>query len=545
MAPKLAGRLVSGLTVGAGIALGVSWATQGCYTATEGRSPDPNGFYYPVGLATSHDRKTLYVVNSDFDLRYNGGTLQAYDLKRLRGDAARLVAANLDPSGTPPEPPIPFTSGASWQDSCTSKALSGSVPGQTCAPPVDSTQYVLASVVIGAFATDLKLNPASNRLFMPVRGSATVTWADVTSGGLPDCGAGADRRCDARHQVGNDPNSLFNSRHVTMPGEPFGMAFSDDATVIAVTHQTDTKTSLLTTGLGNPAGDPTMQFVLDGVPGGGNGIVAVPHDPAAVRRCEDPGGAAPCIRQAFLQTSRAAAEIDLLRYYDDDGSSVHRPFLQKEIAYGLSANSGGADSRGIVVDDTPRRACHKKAMTQAEHVACGQRPARVFIANRTPASLVVGEIGEVATDGSYDPDRLVVTGNVPLSQGPSKVYLAPIIDASGHYSVRVFIACFESATVYVYDPDAQAVENVIHTAPGPFAMAFDSFDLDNVAVHGVSPEDFKNKGGTLDTTYRFAYIASFTQSFVQVVDLDDSQPNRDTFERVVFTFGPPTNPIGQ
>jgi hypothetical protein len=46
--------------------------------------------------------------------------------------------------------------------------------------------------------------------------------------------------------------------------------------------------------------------------------------------------------------------------------------------------------------------------------------------------------------------------------------------------------------------------------------------------------------------YRFAYVASFTQSFVQMIDLDDSLPgiSPQTYENVVFTLGQPTPPKG-
>ena len=43
--------------------------------------------------------------------------------------------------------------------------------------------------------------------------------------------------------------------------------------------------------------------------------------------------------------------------------------------------------------------------------------------------------------------------------------------------------------------------------------------------------------------YRFAYIASFTNSFVQVLDLDNFERSA-TFERVVYTLGRPTTPKG-
>jgi hypothetical protein len=186
---------------------------------------------------------------------------------------------------------------------------------------------------------------------------------------------------------------------------------------------------------------------------------------------------------------------------------------------------------------------------------------------------VLGEIGETSAngDGSFDPDRLVITGSVPLQFGPSRVYLAPIVDATGRYALRVFVACFDSNEIFVYDPEAGVIENTIATGPGPFAMAFDPFSLDDVAQNNVvkadprqSDPDLKANTG-IDVSsaaggpaslkrYRFAYVASFTYSYVQVIDLDDSvfepcpgDPTEScnvTFERPVFSLGQPIAPKG-
>jgi hypothetical protein len=159
--------------------------------------------------------------------------------------------------------------------------------------------------------------------------------------------------------------------------------------------------------------------------------------------------------------------------------------------------------------------------------------------------MLTGEIGEPSSSGdsTYDPDRLVVYGNVPLSVGPSRLYLAPIVDADGNLALRVFIVCFDSATIYVYDPSLDVLENIIRVGPGPFAMAFDPFDLREAALHHPVPADPREP--TLDLKrYRFAYVASFTQSYIQVLDLDNSRAKKNTFEKVVFTLGLPTLPKG-
>jgi hypothetical protein len=545
--------------VGAGAAAA---GVQACYSAGAGSGPPPNAFYFPVGLAVSQGApskdgkfqlsqagKFLYAANSDFDLQWNGGTLQSYDLGRIRADAAQLIDINLGKGGGFADGGPAFSSGG---PGC---AQSG--PGipleETCAPPVNAegSGYVKDHAIIGAFATDLQVGLKGSRLFVPVRGDDTLTWADLDDAtGKIDCHQGSDGRCSADHQAGSvlDPG---NTRPATLPGEPFGMAQTEDQTALAITHQADTKTSLLLAGSQQPYAPPSMQFVLDGVPLGGDGIAAVPHDPwAGFRLCEAVKDQPPCVRPAFLQTSRSVAEVDLLRYYDDDGSSLTRPFLAKEVAYGVTTNGGGFDSRGIAIDKSPRAACRARlpAGMSTSHddpawIACGQVPARVFIANRSPPSLVVGEVGGPSRtgDGTYDPDRLTLTGNVPLSDGPSKVYVAPVVlkasgGGAGVLAVRVFIVCFDSSVIFVYDPDAQAVENVIFVGPGPFAMAFDPFDPDAMATNAVPTAD------ATGMTYRFAYVASFRDSFVQLLDLDQNSPA--TYEHVVYTLGTPTPPKG-
>jgi hypothetical protein len=177
-------------------------------------------------------------------------------------------------------------------------------------------------------------------------------------------------------------------------------------------------------------------------------------------------------------------------------------------------------------------------------VACARKPARAFIANRSPAALLVGDIGVTeGVDGAYDPDRLLIHTTIPLAAGPSKVYLAPIVDKDGRFALRVFVICFDAAMLFIIDPETGMLENVVRTGPGPFAMAFDPFTLDGVAKNDLVAPDTRDPGRGL-LRYRFAYLASFTQSFVQIIDLDDAQPNRATFEKVVFTLGVPTNPKG-
>ena len=70
-------------------------ATTDCYSTGDGTAPPLDQLYYPVGLQVSAGGTALYAVNSDFDLQYNGGTFQSYDLGLIRQHAVKLIA---DPS---------------------------------------------------------------------------------------------------------------------------------------------------------------------------------------------------------------------------------------------------------------------------------------------------------------------------------------------------------------------------------------------------------------------------------------------------------------
>lgn len=535
-----------------------------CYSGGgRGQPPPSNTFYFPTGLAVSSDQ-ILYAANSDFDLKWNGGTLQSYDLRQLRIDVARLIQANSSGETSPPS--IPFIDPTQWHPNCQLSPPSGGLPlGEACSPPVDSAAYFKHSVTIGAFATDLQLSLAggasgtARRLFAPVGGDESLTWADVGVAADPNdpfaisCGQDSEGRCDANHRVGNDPTQAGDTRQVTMPDGPFGMAQTEDGTAIALTHQTAAAISLATTGLGAPSLDvPALKYVLSGMqvgltfvtpPTGGSGIAAVPHDPDGPEKpCEQVADAPPCLRPAFLETFHSIAEVDLLRFYDDDGTQAHQPFLQREGIFNLTANAGGTDSRGIVTDPTPSIAC--KAQGLLDPASCAmQYPPRVFFSTRTPPALTVGHIGDFQiNDGTFNPDQLVITRNVPLPPGPSNVYLAPIVNQAGAFELRVFVVLFDSSQIAVYDPNAadESAVTLINVGPGPFAMAFDAFSFDDVARQAmVGPPTDGNR------PYRFAYVGSFTQSFVQVIDLDNSQPTAETFEHVVFTLGLPTLPTGQ
>jgi len=574
-----------------------------CYSNDEGQAPPLTSLYFPVGLQVSAGGNVLYVVNSDFDLQFNGGTIQSYDLTAIRSDVVKIID---DPRDSTISGKLTNPSVLNGTD-CPNIASPTSL-GLGCAPPVDSTSYVRDGVTIGAFATDLVLSkppaalvPSSpktalqetletgtrrfDRLYVPVRGNASITWVSVERDRIdqistgPDfapfklqCGKDAQSRCDLAHQAGSNPDELGNTRRITMPGEPFGIALAGDGESLLVTHQNEQKTSLFSTGQGradedtpgsrvDTAPSPALQFILDGVPFGGVGLASIPHDREAFY--DDP---TKFPRNAFLQTSRAVATVSLIRRYPDEfggiAGAAYRPFLDLERQYPIEVGPNGTDSRGIAIDPTPRLECKLKVApvdpakgrlegdVKRELQACARKPARVFIANRSPAALLIGDLGGSPEVGDeYNADRLRIHTSIPLTlgsvnSGPSKIYLAPVVEADGRLGLRVFVVCFDAFTVFVFDPARNELENILKVGSGPFAMAFDPFTFEDVAAHVEVPIDSRIPGRNVHR-YRFAYLASFTESYIQVLDLDNSHTKSGlTFERIVFTLGQPTAPKG-
>lgn len=552
-----------------------------CYATDRGVSPPAREPYFPVGLATSPGGKALYVINSDFDLQYEAGTLESYDLVKIREDAllvrndprALVGRCKLgDPFGDPACPYVrvpredePRCGDAPGDTRPTPPAPEGAV-GSVCTPPMKPASYHRNTVRVGAFATDLQLSRAGftrngapmRRLFAPVRGNASITWVDIADdardpGADPsvlECGAEAnDRTCDLFHQAGNRAEETGNTRQLTMPGEPFGLAQSADGAFLAVSHQSTEEASLFSTGLpalgqeNDDAASPSLQFVTNNVPVGGNGLAAIPYDTDAF---VDPASAP---RPAFLLTTRAGPEVTLLRLYSDQGvsteagrSTLTRPYLVPEFRYPVDANPDGFDSRDIVIDPSLRISCKHRlggAGTPEQVRACARLPLRVFVANRSPASILVAELGERTdrVDGSFGADSLRFVEAIPIPAGPSRMALGPIVDRDGAMALRLFVVCFDSSAMVVLDPDTKQVERILRVGRGPFAIAFDPFDIAAAIRHDPVSRD---ANGSL--TYRFGYLASFTESFIQVIDLDRSDPASTTFEKVVFTLGDPTPP---
>lgn len=549
MLPETRGRVPSsfrpekGAAFESSLALGLAalglFAASGCFKPDDGREPPLDRIYFPVGLALSPDGDRLYVANSDWDLQFNAGSVQAYDAARLRELLPRHCNTDLDCEELgqvcdvePRSVQGVQIAGTHW---CVEPGTLDPCPGRSIQPVADRLlepglctavdnrlpELLLDGVRVGAFATDLiyRANPnGGGRLFVPVRSDATLHWMDVRGGSVAggperelECGQGAARECDATHRRGDD-SVEYTSEDRSLPIEPYGIGASADGETILITHQTEGKVSLFTNSWAEAAEGPQLRFILENLPARPVHVTAIPV-PAIARAPErarelgyDPG---------FWVAFRGAPFIQLVRYVDEPNASDQEPYLARAFADRLSTTLN-SDVRGMAVDDSARAECEGDCAADLECLeTCAAIPLDVYLANRTPPSLLVGHTTSIRR-AEVGNDRLLVSDVVAIDPGPSRAVVGQITDQDGSLRTRVFVTSFDSRTITIYDPEARRIEARVQTGRGPTALA-------------------------IDAEHALAYVAHFTDSYIGVVDLDR---RHRTYGSLILSLGEPTAPRG-
>lgn len=532
-----------------------------CFSAGDGQEPPLQSLYFPTGLtldtvSTDSDGapKYLYVASSDFDLQYRSSALASYDLARVRQVVPRSCTAQLgcaegehcdtEPSDANGNVPSYFCLANAGDPPCKPFGDRSSAdrllnPGRCTAvdpvhPKDDPASPLLHDTVgIGAFATDVifranTIDTGSRyaaRLFLPVRGDATLHWIDLADGKF-SCGQGSnsDHSCDGQHRSGDSTSD--NNDQLRQQSEPFAVDANVDGTSVAVTNQTTGTVSLYVTPPTNWGDGPKLASVLGGLPQAPVAIAAIP-DPS---RGLFSGNQVSL--SGFLVAYRNAAQVDLLRVRTDEPNTVGnasytRYALLRAGSVPITTNSIGFDSRGIVIDDEERQAdyalCAKGDRTCLLHA----RQPKVYVANRTPASLLVGAMTADYGYTAGTSELPAFIDSVPLTAGASRVVLGHVkvpssvagasSDDVGTFVLerRVFVVCFDSRRIFVYDPKRRKIEAVISTGRGPYALAVD---------------DARGLG----------YVAHFTDSYLGVISLDQRFPQ--TYATIVASLGTPSPP---
>jgi len=539
-----------------------------CYPPGDGKAPPLEELYFPTGLALDGLSKSadeegapryMYVANSDFDLQYRAASVISYDLDLLRKilprncsktadcqgedicDAPGVEGIPTDPARVPSyfcvNPRTTAPCGAFGDRDEADMVLN---PGRCKSidpikPQDGSTKVLVDAVGIGAFATDViwrAPGPDSaaeypSRIFVPVRGDSTLHWIDVKQDGTFECGQNGseDDLCDDLHRSGDSTSD--NIDQLRQPAEPYALDATGDGEFVAITNQTSGSVSLFKNDWRSDGG-PKLVSILTGLPLAPVAIAALPAP-------ELTNGAQPA--PGFLVAYRTAAQVDLLRVRSDEADTdtalvdYTRYALRVAGSAPINANSLGFDSRGIVIDDSQRQkdyaACQGKAPADVPKCLLAVHQPAVYVASRAPASLLVGAMTADAGYLAGTSELPSFTDSVALTFGASRAVLGQVKvpgtaqsekhDSWGPYELesRVFILCFDSRRIFVYDPKRRVIEAIVSTGRGPYSLAVD-----------------QERG--------LAYLGHFTDSYLGVVSLDQRFPQ--TYAAIVASIGAPKAP---
>ena len=206
----------------------------GCSLTSDGLDPDPNQINFPMSvLATASD---VFVVNSNFDLTFNGAVVQRLGREDLE---TQIAASRAEGRG-----------------------------GVVDLQDVPS----LSSVVIDSHGTPSALSLDGRFLYVPVRSRNRLTAIRVLDSGGIDCGQATDGRCGDSASVGGEPATA--NADESFPTDPVDVAVADAAGIggpagdeyLVVAHRGGRASLFLRSASSDVTAAPRLIDVQDGLP---------------------------------------------------------------------------------------------------------------------------------------------------------------------------------------------------------------------------------------------------------------------------------------
>jgi DNA-binding beta-propeller fold protein YncE len=516
-----------------------------CNLHNEGVTAPAAGLSYPQALALSREEDAdagagdgpdfLYVANTNYDLRFNGGSVQAYDLKAVeralsnnrcrtleRRESTDVSVAVPDetlyanPSrsdagvpdagdGSVALPPVGGMDAqvalANWPSSsdndtprgvlCDGRdpvgdgrtALGEAAPGVAANPDccwgrADELDPIRsAHIPIDSYASGIAVSPDNKRLYVPVESFSRLLYFDLTTPGVPDCGAGPNERC--RRGPGlkseddvpdrNFPGQISRLQVGTYSQLGLTPAAGEDPTFIATSHELGGFGLFVDTG----ARGPLLEDAVSGLPVRPTSLTFDPR------------------HKLFYVTTNQLSYFSRLGVRSTPTDSYDgrergpRELLFETSPVFVTGVSQAADLRDIVPDPFDDRRLWVLIRGSQESVAVLQLD---------------------ATNGNANA-RLI--DEVRLGAGPSQLTL---INQDGRWFVLA--SSYDAKLIFVIDAQSQRLAAVVRNLSGPFEM-----------VH--------------DPVRRLVYVTDFRVSVVRVIDVAGLTQRAQPGPRIVATLGDP------
>ena len=410
------------------VGLAIVGLAPGCDLENPGRPLPPGLLNFPIATALagtpdgSGALPFLIVANSNFDLRYASGSLQAYAI-----DAIDAMIA--DPSRCVVPPGAPHATYCAVLDADLATAVQG------------------REVAIGSAMDGLTLSSRGDRIYLPARsGVGGLTWIDFdpASGGLA-CGQdqSAVPRCDPAH--GQTDTTIASSLGLTLPSDPVAVEVVSSQTL----GLTDAAAAFDFHVMGHRNGNASL-FVDDHTPGSRSQpryvhtLGSLPNDMVSVRAD---------LRGHVWLTSGAVVAArqtrDLVSLGIVPGEVAGAPSARLAIfsRHAVLGVDDGLDSRDMVFDRSQP----------------ADAPPRLWLLTRRPEAILTVDFALPAFTTTEAP----LGPAFPVGFGPSRLSR---YEATG--STLLLASCFDARALFVVDPDIGTVATIPGMV-GPFEMAVD------------------------------------------------------------------------
>ncbi len=384
----------------------------------DGVRPPEGRLNFPTAAALSLEAspRFIYVANSNFDLRYNKGSIQTYNLE-VFADAV-LECTDRDPEDCVIiDPSVP------------------SLDADARVPPIEANVLV-SEVLTGSYADGVTLSPSGARLYTVIRSDGNLTTVDVdpATGALSCGGEGQPHICTEAFRAGDDDAAAL--RDINLPPDPvdvvsgsltdFGRG-ADEGDYVFVTHRGGQASLFIDD---NTEGSrPTLIHSVGGL---APELVSVAFEPRSQLFWLTSGGEP--------RLSRVGVAIDGLT------QDLERSFLfnagDLRVSDVDTGDASTGDTRDVVFD--PR-----------EDVE------RAYVLSRRPEALFFANLR-----GSGDLDIAQV---VEVGDGPSRVTIHDF-EVDGEPRWLLFVSCFESRDLYVIDADNGRLLGTVGGLSGPFEV---------------------------------------------------------------------------
>jgi hypothetical protein len=432
----------------------------GC--GSDGAPPPPARLYFPIALNLSDDFDMdgagdfLVVANSNFDLRYNSGSLQAYDLSQVN-DALDERCGDVDPI----------------DEDC------GIIPIEDNRDDLGANitpipNLVASEVLVGSFADGLAYAPSGTgaRVYLPIRSEGDLSYVDLSSEGVLSCGASQDSTAIApgiRHQCVDTfrgaEAGASNEDGLLVPPDPVAAAVGTRASripgaegnYIVMAHRGGRMSLFWETATG---ARPQIVDTIEGLP---NELVEIAEDPVDgslwVATAFDP-----VVPRVGIALGQTAGDSFLFRASDLAVTGID------------TGDASLGDTRQVRFDPRPD-------------------VRRAYVLARRPRAVL-----SVDVDGSVG--ALDVRAQIPVGAGPSRMEVTHFDDLDGDQDpstgpsfTLAFVTCFDSRDLYVIDLDAERLVGIVRSLGGPFELA-------------------------VDEARKRVYVGDFRSSVLRVLDLE-------------------------